>query len=322
MVKKILSIDGGGMHGVVPLAVCIAIEQRKGKKLKDIFDLFVGTSTGALISAAALRGIYEDENGSKKFGISAENILKIYFERAEDIFGSGAKNRLNIKIPILNVSKYPEYKAEGLKKVVDEVFGGGSVTRMEKAEKLLSISAYDVKSRVPHFFRSWQEEYKDLEISDAVMASSSVPTTHPLYKIKGKDYTDGGVFASNPAMFALIDALSLFGDEDLILVSLGTGISPGGREQGEAPKDKALWWLRNIFNIFLDGQGESSDQALTALSKVNQKLNYFRFNIDLPKKASSKPDVEVLREDHQRMKDLLNNDSKLKAQFEKMISML
>jgi patatin-like phospholipase/acyl hydrolase len=168
MAKKILSIDGGGMHGVVPLAVCIAIEKRMGKKLKDIFDLFVGTSTGSLISAAALRGIVKDENGnSKSLGISAENILKIYFERAEDIFGEGARNRLNIKIPILNVSKYPEYKAEGLKKVVNEVLGGGGVTRMGKAEKRLSISAYDVKSREPHFFRSWQEEYKDLEISDA-----------------------------------------------------------------------------------------------------------------------------------------------------------
>jgi patatin-like phospholipase/acyl hydrolase len=171
MAKKILSIDGGGMHGVVPLAVCIAIEKRMGKKLKDIFDLFVGTSTGSLISAAALRGIVKDENGnSKSLGISAENILKIYFERAEDIFGEGARNRLNIKIPILNVSKYPEYKAEGLKKVVNEVLGGGGVTRMGKAEKRLSISAYDVKSREPHFFRSWQEEYRDLRVSKGCLS--------------------------------------------------------------------------------------------------------------------------------------------------------
>jgi patatin-like phospholipase/acyl hydrolase len=329
MVKKILSIDGGGLHGVVPLAVCIAIEEKTGKQLKDIFDLFVGTSTGALVVSAALRGIVKDrtnpenlekERKSKGFGIKAQNILQIYYDRAKDIFGKDAENRLKFEIPILDVNKYPTYDAKGLKTVINDVFGGTGVTKLGKAEKLLSISSYDVSSRKPHFFRSWQEEYQDLEIGDAVMASSSVPTTHPLHNIKGKDYTDGGVFASNPAMYALIDALSLFGREKLVLVSLGTGTPPKAREQEEIPKDTAWWWLRNIFNIFLDGQEESTHQALTTLANTNPNLEYFRFNIDLLKKESNKPDVEALEKDRNLMKKRLDNE--LKPQFEKMISLL
>lgn len=322
MVKKILSIDGGGLHGVVPLAVCIAIEERTGKQLKDIFDLFVGTSTGALISGAALRGIVKDreELSPKGFGIKAEDILQIYFDQAKNIFGEEAKSRLSFKIPVLDVNKYPTYEAKGLKTVINNVFGGGGVTKLGNTEKLLSISSYDVSSRKPHFFSSWKPEYKNLEIGDAVMASSSVPTTHPLHEIKGKKFTDGGVFASNPAMYALTEGLSLFGQEKLILVSLGTGTPPKAREQQEPPEDTALWWLKNIFNIFLDGQEESTHQALTTLAETNPNLDYFRFNIDLLKKESNNPDVEALKGDRNLMKQQLENE--LKPQFEAMMSLL
>ena len=61
MVKKILAIDGGGMYGVVAAQACIQIEEAMGgKKFKDIFNLFVGTSTGALICSTALMGDVPD----------------------------------------------------------------------------------------------------------------------------------------------------------------------------------------------------------------------------------------------------------------------
>lgn len=329
MVKKILSIDGGALLGVIPLAACIAIEEQTGKQLKDIFDLFVGTSTGALINGAALRGIVKDRTEPDKekdrpalgFGIKAEDILQIYYDQAKNIFGKDAINPGTPTIPILNVTKYPKYKPEALKKVINDVFGGGGVTKLERAEKNLSISAYDVTARKPHFFRSWTGEYKEIEISDAVMASSSVPTAHPVYEIKGNYFTDGGVFAGNPAMYALMDAISLYGDEEIVLVSLGTGTSPSDREQKDKPKDDVLWWLKNIFNIFLDGQAESTDQALTTLATSNPKLNYFRFDVDLEDRDSSNPDKKLLENYHNQMKDRLGT-SEVKTQFDQMIKML
>lgn len=127
-----------------------------------------------LISGAALRGIVKDkeELSPKGFGIKAEDILQIYFDQAKNIFGEEAKSRLSLKIPVLDVNKYPTYEAKGLKTVINNVFGGGSVTKLGNTEKLLSISSYDVSSRKPHFFSSWKPEYKNLEIGDAVMASS------------------------------------------------------------------------------------------------------------------------------------------------------
>ncbi len=120
MVKKILSIDGGGMYGVVPLEVCIAIENATGTKLKEIFDLLVGTSTGSLIAAAALRGLKGQE---APFGMSAQEIMDEYLARREEIFGEEAENRLNIEIPILDISKYPKYNSDSLKRVINQVLG-------------------------------------------------------------------------------------------------------------------------------------------------------------------------------------------------------
>ncbi|MEM8723135.1 MAG: patatin-like phospholipase family protein [Cyanobacteria bacterium P01_G01_bin.39] len=69
--KKILSIDGGGMYGVIPVEVCIAIEDKLQQRLKQTFDLLVGTSTGSLICSAALRGL----KGANRPGMSAEEII-------------------------------------------------------------------------------------------------------------------------------------------------------------------------------------------------------------------------------------------------------
>jgi patatin-like phospholipase/acyl hydrolase len=311
MVKKIIAIDGGGMYGVVPLEVCLAIETKIGKKLKNIFDLFVGTSTGALICGAALRGL----KGKEPFGMSAQETIDEYLDKADDIFGKNARSRFNITIPILNVNKYPKYNPQGLITVINNVFGSGSFAQMEEAQKLI-ISAYDVTNKKPHLFRSWGEDSKTF-IRDAVLASSSVPQTHPLYKIGNSYYTDGGVFASNPAMYAYSEARAKWGDEELVLVSLGTGITKVNAESTK-PDDDFQWWIGNIFKIFLDGQEESTHQALTqiASNKAN-KLQYFRFNVDLErKKAAEETNVKVLNDVRKLMRDELIRRS---AEFERAI---
>ena len=324
MVRKILSVDGGGMYGVVPLEVCIAIEEQTNKRLKDIFDLLVGTSTGALIAAAAVAGL----GGPDPFGLPAKEIKNIYLNRREDIFGEDAINRLNVVIPIIDVRKYPKYNWENLRRVVTEVVGAGeNVAKMghvfSRRGKHLSVAAYDVTNRKPHFFRSWTEEDRNILIRDVLMASSSAPTSHPLYPIGESYYTDGGVFAANPALFALADAMSLFPGEELVLVSLGTGIpeAQNSLSASENPEDDIRWWLENIFNIFLDGQIESADQTVTQIANQANWLNYFRFDVNLQQdKRADEIELDVLNEAANLMKNELNNGQK--HVFDTMISLL
>ena len=303
MVKKILSIDGGGMYGVIPTEVCIAVEKKLNQRLNKIFDLFVGTSTGSLICAAALRGL----QGENRPGMSAEEIMKVYLTRANDIFGRDAKNRLQFNIPILNEGKYPKYNPQGLMRVINEVFGSGRFAEMEDTEKLV-VTTYNVTARKPHLFTSWGSDNTTL-IRDAVMASSSAPQTHPLHEINGSFYTDGGVFASNPALLAFSEAKTRWPNEELVLVSLGTGIPKNKVESGK-PDDDIGWWLQNIFKIFLDGQEESVDLALTKIaSQSATQLKYFRFDCLVEGKKAAETDIDVLNKARQIMHTELENQT-------------
>lgn len=332
MVKKILSIDGGALAGVIPLAVCIAIEERTGKQLKDIFDLFVGTSTGALITGAALRGIIRDrtdpddverERPSLGFGIKASDILQIYYDRADYIFGRNAINPGRVHLPILNVNKYPKYNPQKLLTVFRDVFGAGALTKLSKSDKKIVMTAYNVSDRRPELFRSWTGKYKELEYVDAVTATSTVPLSHDMHEIDGELFVDGGIFADNPAMYALNEAFSLYGqDEEIILVSLGTGISSTDRGLGAPPEDEIQWWLKNIFKIFLDGQEQVTDESLKRLSDKLSNLKYFRFNVDINNRDSTNPDKELLESYHHAMKNLLINDGPQKENLEQLISLL
>lgn len=151
------------------------------------------------------------------------------------------------------------------------------------------------------------------------MASASVPQTHPLHEIDNAYYTDGGVFASNPALIAYSEAKAKFPDEEIVLVSLGTGIPIYAPETGK-PNDDIKWWLSNIFKIFLDGREESVHNALTKIaSQPANKLKYFRFDCEVKGKQGTETEREVLNKARQIMRDELN---KRAAEVEQMITAL
>src|SRR5690554_4752392 len=61
---RILSIDGGGIRGVIPAMVLTAIEEKAGRPIADLFDLIAGTSTGGIIAVGlAVR----DDRGKPRF---------------------------------------------------------------------------------------------------------------------------------------------------------------------------------------------------------------------------------------------------------------
>lgn len=201
--------------------------------------------------------------------------------------------------------------------VINDVFGSGRFAEMEDAEKLI-VTTYNVTARKPHLFTSWGSD-NTTQIKDAVMASSSVPQTHPLHEINGSYYTDGGVFASNPALVAYSEAKARWGDEELVLVSLGTGIPKVEPEVGK-PGDDISWWLKNIFKIFLDGQEESVDNALTNIANnSSNKLTYFRFDCEVEGKKGAETDLEVLEKAREIMRAELTDRA---AEFNRMITEL
>jgi hypothetical protein len=81
--RGILSIDGGGIHGIIPAIFLQALEQATGKEIWQLFDLIAGTSTGGILALALKR---PPVAGQKQSEPTVENILKVYTDDSRKIF--------------------------------------------------------------------------------------------------------------------------------------------------------------------------------------------------------------------------------------------
>jgi uncharacterized protein len=87
---KILSIDGGGIRGIIPCRILSFIEQQLGNNLSTYFDLMAGTSTGGIITLGLTK---PNELGANAF--TAKEMLELYTDHGGDIFGKRKRNNLS-----------------------------------------------------------------------------------------------------------------------------------------------------------------------------------------------------------------------------------
>jgi hypothetical protein len=138
--KTVLSIDGGGIRGLIPALVLAEIETRTGKSVADCFDLIAGTSTGGILALGFARG-----DGSGRPGYTAKDLAGIYQTRGKEIFSrslwKGATSLGGLADEL--------YSHKGLDAVLEEYFGneplGAALTHT-------LISSYDIQNRQPVFF--------------------------------------------------------------------------------------------------------------------------------------------------------------------------
>ena len=153
-----------------------------------------------------------------------------------------------------------------------------------------------MSASAPEFFKSWHDHEKGIRLVDAVVASSTVPTYHPMHEINGTCYVDGGLFATNPAMCALAEARKLWPDEDLYLVSLGTGYQP---EERSCTKKQRQWglikWAQELPGVFLDGQYDMVAYQLHHLVPSIPGVRSYRLDVKLTQeKKADETDPNVL----------------------------
>lgn len=85
---KILSLDGGGVRGIIPLYILAEIEKTTGKRIAEMFDMVAGNSTGGIITLLLNT---PDDTGKSKY--SAEEILKIYQQIGPKLFNQSKMQR-------------------------------------------------------------------------------------------------------------------------------------------------------------------------------------------------------------------------------------
>ncbi len=263
----VLSLDGGGIRGLFTAAILAGLEDNLGHPVADHFDLVVGTSTGGIIAAGL---------GA---GLRPADIVSMYVNGMTTIFPKRARRN-----PLRSLVR-PKYRADGLQSVLRDTFGdrllGDSVVP-------LVITSFDLGENEVHLFKTphhprlthdWR-----IPMWQAAMATAAAPTFFPAFH-KPDDHLrliDGGVWANNPAMVGVVEAVSMFNQplHRIRVLSIGTTSDQSARRR-KLDNGGLLQWARSpsVVDVILAGQ---SHGAFTQVQHLLGREHAFRLNAIAP----------------------------------------
>ena len=252
---QILSLDGGGIRGVFSAAILAAIEEDLGVRLVDHFDLIAGTSTGGIIALGLGLGLRPSE------------ILTLYTKNGPRIFSNPLRWRSSLRWI------WHKYRPDEIESTVrtafkDRAFG--------ESTKRLVIPSYNIGDDDVYIFRTAHAERlrRDYRVPawKVALATSAAPTYFPASRhVDGLRLIDGGVWANNPSMVGIIEAVgTLHVPVDHIrLLGVGTYDSVVSRPS-LLDRDGALVWAASAPEILVrSGSIAVNNQARFLLGKEN-----------------------------------------------------
>lgn len=303
---RILSIDGGGIRGLIPAMMLREIRRRldalgKRKPFHRIFDLMAGTSTGGLITLGLSTPTLKDANRGRRCTkpvLSVDELVSLYKSEGQRIF----PQKSNVLVNTLVHAMQHKYDAGHLEAVLEEKLG--TATLQEALTNVL-VTSYDIERREPHLFirrppTPGGREEPDFAVKDVARATSAAPTYfEPAYlqpiPPDGTRYAliDGGVFANNPALLAYIEAKRTFPNATrFVILSLGTGIVDKPYRYDEVKDWGYIDWMAAfrglpLFSMMMDGQ---SDAAVSVLRDF-PGVKLFRFDPHIDEKHAFMDDA-------------------------------
>jgi phospholipase, patatin family len=269
-VFKILSIDGGGIKGLYSSTIIEHLESKYNCSISDHFDMLCGTSTGGLIALAL------------SLKIPASTLSNLYIKKGSKIFPN---------IPIINFIKQVlwggKYKDKQLRKNLQEIFED---RKIGESNNLLCIPTYSLTDARPWVFKYDHKEGQldrdnKARYVDVALSTSAAPTYLPLCEIDyydNKQFVDGGVWANNPTMVGLIEALKYFvgkGKEyDCIqILSISSLSTTGGKPIGLNRHRSLARWRTDLFDVFSTGQSSFTEYFMDSIAEFNDvKVDYVR----------------------------------------------
>ena len=269
---SILSIDGGGIRGIIPATFLIEFEKRTGKPICELFDLIAGTSTGGILAATLA---VPNRYGTPKY--SAEQVCTGYFDHGETIF----HKRLSRPVTTLGGLIRPKYSPSGLDEMLENYLGSA---RLHSTLTEILVTAYDMSSSTPWFFKtSFAKGHRAPEddplLSQVARATAAAPTYFPPLTMEGHCLIDGGVFACNPALCAYAQARNMYHEEtEFLIVSLGTGEQVHNCFCSKVNNWGIANWALPIIAVAVNSSSASVNYQMSAL--VGSE-NYVRFQVQL-----------------------------------------
>ena len=311
---KVLTLDGGGIRGILPCAILSEIEHRLGKPISSLFDVIAGTSTGGII-ACGLNVPHPDQPGRPKF--SAADFGALYEKQGARIF-----KKQGGLLSGMNKLFEESFTQEGLEELLKEYFGD---TELRQTTTELLITSYDIERRMPFYFLSrlakTNPDKENFLLRDIARSTSAAPTYFEPNSLpwSGGDklaLVDGGVFANNPSMLAYTEAVELLRSRkqqapaaeseleafsapvssdrsDVFMLSLGTGRVLKPYRYEDAKSWGMTQWLRPILDILMQGVSETVDYQMNYVLPPGPDgtRHYIRINPSIPEENAEMSDV-------------------------------
>jgi patatin-like phospholipase/acyl hydrolase len=241
---RILSLDGGGLRGVLTAKLLERLETNHPGFLSQV-DLFAGTSTGGVLALGLALGLSPTEMG------------RLYTEAADKVFADSVWD----DIRDLGKLTGADYSNQPLKQAILDLVGEITLGDLPK-RVLISSFQLDNNSQTPGVPRTWKPKFfhnfpsqnsdAHEKVVDVALRTGAAPAYFPIYQ----GYVDGGVVVNNPSMCALAQALhpETGGQklEEVTLLSIGTGIISKYLTEKDADWGLAQW-APHLLGIVIEG---------------------------------------------------------------------
>ncbi|KAG4193827.1 hypothetical protein ERO13_A06G016700v2 [Gossypium hirsutum] len=306
----ILSIDGGGIRGIIPGTILGFLESQlqeldgEDARLADYFDVIAGTSTGGLVTA-----MLTCPNEKNRPLFAAKDIKDFYLTNCPNIFPQPGCPLFSRATKVIKALSGPKYDGKFLHNIVKDKLGE---TRLHQTLTNVVIPTFDIKHLQPAIFSSYQVKKKptlDALLTDICIATSAAPTYLPAHYFKiqtdngdVREYNliDGGVAANNPTLVAMgeVSKEIIKGNPDFfptkpmdygkfLVISLGTGSKKD--EKRYNAKQSAKWgmlgWLTSggstpLVDVFTQASGDMVDLHLSVVFEALHSDKYLRIQDD------------------------------------------
>jgi patatin-like phospholipase/acyl hydrolase len=276
MKKRILSIDGGGIKGVFPISFLAEIESALGlKSVANYFDLIAGTSVGGIIALGL------------GLGLTAQEMADFFVKQGPSIFPEHVIPTSTLRL----LWGHERYRPDPLREALQRVFG--EKTLADSRVRLL-IPSFDATQADIHIYKTAHHQRLGVDYRltavEVAMATAAAPTYFPAYDSKHCiTLVDGGIWANNPVVFAVVEGVTLLGwkGSEIDVLSLGcTEDTIDFKQKGHG----GMFWVRRAIEAALRGQSRSAlgmarhltgrDRGLESIVRINPPVAPKRFSLD------------------------------------------
>lgn len=288
---RIISVDGGGYLGLATASFLQAVEQRQRTTAAARFDLFCGTSTGAIIALALAAGK------------TATEVVALYESLGQSVFKPKPLRHCKVGrlVDLIQHWAHAQHDNAPLREALDSAFGTLTLGDLRGAGKHVLITAFNISLGSPRIFKTDHGPglvlHDRYALTDVALASSAAPTYLPIVEIKDpvsgirERFCDGGMVTNSPALLGYAEAVSALGcrPEAVEILSLGTPRDDlAERPSALSPAQKSLdrgyaGWMfgRQIVSIAMDGGARVNHFALDRIAKASG-ARYERVDMTAP----------------------------------------